>query len=354
MAIDVDSLLVSLGDEAPCGEDLEYDLSFTELEIAAQPKEEQQVGDKVLEGAEPEWSEVKEKALAVLKESKDLRAAVYLADAELHLGGFPAFAAVLEYIHRVLSEYWDHVHPQLDADDENDPTMRVNAVVGLADPETVLRSVRRTPMTESRGFGRMSLRHIEVANGESVTPSDMDDPPDSAQVAAAFQDTDEETRQEIFDALKKSLDTTQAISSLFDEKLSAGYGPDLSPLSDTLKKIVAACAPYGASGGAAEAGAGGEPGAAAVGGGGGGGAIGPGPSGGFGVGGINNPNDVRNAIDRICEYYDRVEPSSPVPLLLKRARRLVAADFLTIMKDMASEGMDQVRNLGGIVEEEEY
>lgn len=352
MPIDVDSLLVSLGDDEPCGEDLEYDLSFTELEIAAQPKEEQQVGDQVLEGAEPEWGDVKEKALAVLQESKDLRAAVYLANAELFLEGFPGFAAVLEYMHRTLTEYWDHVHPQLDADDDNDPTMRVNAVVGLTDSDTVLRAVRRAVLTDSRGFGRMTLRHIEVANGESTTPSDMDDPPDSAQVAAAFQDTDEETKQEIFAALDKCVEMTKAITGVFDDKLGTGYGPDLSPLADTLKKIVNACKPYGAGGGAAgeefaEGGAGGPSG------GGGGPAVGPGPSGGGGVGGINNPNDVRNAIDRICEYYDRVEPSSPVPLLLQRARRLVAADFLTIMKDLASEGVEQVRNVGGIQEEDE-
>lgn len=353
MPIDVDSLLVSLGDDEPCGEDLEYDLSFTELEIAAQPKEEQQVGDNVLEGADPDWGEVREKALAVLEQSKDLRAAIYLASAELHLGGFPAFAAVLEYIKRVLDEYWNDVHPQLDADDDNDPTMRVNAVVNLTDTDTVLRAVRRAPLTESRGFGRMTLRHIEVANGQSTTPADMDDPPDSAQVSAAFQDTDDEIKQANFDALDQCLELTNGISSMFDTRLGAGFGPDLSPLTDMLKQIVAACAPFGGGGGdAAEAsdGAAEDGGAAPAGG---GAAVGPGPSGG-GVGGINNPNDVQNAIDRICEYYARVEPSSPVPLLLLRARRLVAADFLTIMKDIASDGVDQVNTLGGIVEEEEY
>ncbi len=352
MPIDVDSLLVSLGGDEPCGEDLEYDLSFTELEIAAQPTEEHQVGDNVLEGAEPDWGDVKGKALAVLEQSKDLRAAIYLANAELHLEGFPAFAAVLEYIKRVLDEYWNDVHPQLDEDDDNDPTMRVNAVVNLTNTDTVLRAVRRAPLTDSRGFGRMTFRHIEVANGETTTPGDMDDPPDTAQVSAAFQDTDEETRQATFEALDKCVELTTGISDMFDSRLEAGLGPDLSPLSDVLKKIKAACAPFsgGAGGGDVVAAGAGDDGAAVSGG---GGAVGPGPSGG-GIGGINNPNDVQNAIDRICEYYARVEPSSPVPLLLQRARRLVAADFLTIMKDIASEGVDQVNTLGGIVEEQEY
>src|SRR5439155_26871758 len=39
---------------------------------------------------------------------------------------------------------------------------------------------------------------------------------------------------------------------------------------------------------------------------------------------IRSPQDVVAALDRICFYYDRNEPSSPVPLLLQCARRLVS------------------------------
>ena len=44
--------------------------------------------------------------------------------------------------------------------------------------------------------------------------------------------------------------------------------------------------------------------------------------------------------------------SEPVAVLLKRARRLVAADFLTIVKDLAPDGVPQVNLVGGITEEE--
>ena len=57
---------------------------------------------------------------------------------------------------------------------------------------------------------------------------------------------------------------------------------------------------------------------------------------------------MANALDKIISYYQRHEPSSPVPVLLTRAKRLVSADFLTIMKDMAPQGVDQVRQIGGI------
>ena len=50
-------------------------------------------------------------------------------------------------------------------------------------------------------------------------------------------------------------------------------------------------------------------------------------------------------------YYKSHEPSSPIPLLLERAKRLVNADFLTIMQDMAPQGIDNVHLIGGIEDE---
>ena len=46
-------------------------------------------------------------------------------------------------------------------------------------------------------------------------------------------------------------------------------------------------------------------------------------------------------------YYERHEPSSPVPLLLKRAKRLVAKDFMEILRDLAPDGVDQAERISG-------
>jgi hypothetical protein len=39
---------------------------------------------------------------------------------------------------------------------------------------------------------------------------------------------------------------------------------------------------------------------------------------------------------------------------LKRARKLVHLEFLDIIKEIASDATDQIINLGGIEEEDEY
>jgi type VI secretion system protein ImpA len=62
---------------------------------------------------------------------------------------------------------------------------------------------------------------------------------------------------------------------------------------------------------------------------------------------INSREDVIRVLDKICLYYERVEPSSPIPILLQRSKRLVSANFLDIMRDIAPDGLAQVEHLRG-------
>ena len=47
------------------------------------------------------------------------------------------------------------------------------------------------------------------------------------------------------------------------------------------------------------------------------------------------------ALDKICEYYDRNEPASPVPLILRRAQKLVMLSFYEILEDIAPDSISQ-------------
>jgi type VI secretion system protein ImpA len=62
---------------------------------------------------------------------------------------------------------------------------------------------------------------------------------------------------------------------------------------------------------------------------------------------INNRNDVIRALDLICDYYRLQEPSSPIPLLLRRAKLLVKKDFLEILQELAPDGLAQAQALRG-------
>jgi len=60
---------------------------------------------------------------------------------------------------------------------------------------------------------------------------------------------------------------------------------------------------------------------------------------------------VIRAIDEICKYFERYEPSSPVPFLLLRAKKLLAMNFMEILRDMTPDAVNQAENICGVQEE---
>ncbi|MEM7742256.1 MAG: type VI secretion system protein TssA [Pseudomonadota bacterium] len=337
MMINLDHATRSLGDEAPSGTDLGYEPAFDALARMNQPTEERVIGDSVIEATDPDYDDVVQTAVELLGRSRDLRIAVILANAALRTRGLPAFEVVLRYVRESLETYWDSVHPQLDHEDEDDPTMRVNAVLGLADSETILRALRLAPLTDSKGLGRFCLRDVQSAEGEINVPEGGDAPPERQLIIAAFSDSPKDHLEAVRTAVADSLEHIAAVVQIFDDRIGA-FGPDLDPLRrvllDIQRRLPAQSADKPASGTATEL----PTGAAST-------AELPRPVAVSGT--LQGPSDVQASIDRILEYYARVEPSSPLPLLLRRARRLVSADFVTIMRDIAPSGMDNVSLIGG-------
>src|SRR6185312_6050275 len=183
--IDVAALLEPVSDAAASGEAIEYDGQFIELETLARGKPEQEVGDMFVPAEEPDWREVERLALELCARSKDLRVAVILLRAELKLAGLAGLKDSLELIHGYVSRYWDSVHPQLDPEDDNDPSARVNILASLCDPEATLRLLRAAPLSQSRQFGRVSYRDFAIATGAMPMPApkrgqDEERIPDSA------------------------------------------------------------------------------------------------------------------------------------------------------------------------------
>ena len=62
---------------------------------------------------------------------------------------------------------------------------------------------------------------------------------------------------------------------------------------------------------------------------------------------VESRDDVLRSLDRILAYYARHEPSSPLPVLLTRARGLVQADFAAIVRNLIPDGLSQFEHLRG-------
>jgi type VI secretion system protein ImpA len=327
--LDVERLLEAVSGDDPCGPALDSDAAFLAMERASQGKAEQQFGETVIQAEPPDWREVRKQSTALLSRTKDVRVAVFLSQAALQTDGFAGFADGLDVVYGLLERYWDGVHPRLDPED-NDPTWRVNALLSLSG-DVVVQGIRRSPLVALPGLGRFSLRDIEVAQGKVAAPSG-EEPPKTTAIDGAFSAAPRPEIEAAAAAVDRALATAGALDDLLGEKVGASQAPDLGMLARSLRDVQAVFA-------ARLGRAGGEPGAAAEG--------APGGAGPARPGEIASREDVIRLLDKACEYFERYEPSSPVPLLLRRAKRLVAKSFLEIVRDLVPDAMPQVDAIRG-------
>jgi type VI secretion system protein ImpA len=66
------------------------------------------------------------------------------------------------------------------------------------------------------------------------------------------------------------------------------------------------------------------------------------------VGNIRTRDDAVRALDAVATFFRNNEPSSPVPLFIERAKRLVAKDFLSVLEDIVPEALAQAKVAGGV------
>jgi type VI secretion system protein ImpA len=345
--ISIEELLQPISEDAPCGEDLSYDVALQELENSARGKPETQFS-----AAEPpEWKQVAKAGLELFSRSKDLRIALTLTVAWLELEGLPGFQRGIGAMAGLLENFWAAVHPQLDPADDNDPLQRMNIVASLAtpvgtygDPYRVLERLRAAPLAKSTQMGQVSLS--EMLRAESAGPGTEEAGQRTpAQIEAAFRDTSPEFLVLNYEAVTAAVSLVKELDDYLTNLVGPSNAPDLSALTSELAAIQKRVAPYfeaaRATAATAEAAvAVAETGGAAP-------AV-AGASAGFSITGeIRSRDEVLRLLDKIGQYYARYEPSSPVPLILKRAARLAAMDFMQIIADLTPDSAAQIRTITG-------
>jgi type VI secretion system protein ImpA len=340
--LDLEALLQPIEGATPSGSDLRYAPEYADLERAMAGKAERALGDSVVPGEPPDWRATLDKGAALLGKTKDLRVAVAITRALLELHGFAGLAEGVTLIDRMVQTFWDTLHPQLDAEDGNDPTARVNAMAELTRRE-VIQALRAAPLVVSRVFGVVNLKAIEQAARGASAPSDggaASSP--MASIEGAFQEVPLPVLAETAAVVTRCVDATRALAEKWAERLPTS-GPDFTELRRVLGQAQHAAkgpldqrqsqeASSGDGNGtenlpdATEGAAAARQGA---------------------PGRVQSREDVLRAIDAICAYYAKNEPSSPVPLLLQRSKRLVMMSFMDILKDMLPDSVQAVEKITG-------
>jgi type VI secretion system protein ImpA len=363
---ELDALLEEISPDAPCGEDISYDADFLDLEQLVKGTAESQVGDHIHQREEPDWKEVRRQSLKLLERSRDIRLVLYLTVSMLCLKGLSGFCDGLALLRGLVERYWDHFFPQLDPEDDKDPLERMNIIGALSPPPSVmsdqdqmkfLTRLMSVPLCrpEDARLPHPSLRDILAASGElSVPEKDASTLPSMKIIDAAFEQADIEALKDTHQMLFDCLYHLHALDQMLIERVGASSVPDFSRLENLLRQMQSKTGlymerrGYGADGSSAKNAngkAGGDPakgdagrtpdGAVPT-------VSGPGLT-----GSVASNQDVQKALDMIISYYERSEPSSPVPLLIKRAKRLVGKSFVDIIRDISPDAMSQVQMVSG-------
>ena len=341
--------LAPVSDERPAGDNLELHPDFGAMERAAQGKPEVQYGSTIEAAVPPDYREAAQLAEALLTRTHDLRVLVHLAIARLHLDSFPGFARVVTTIRQELEHNWAHVHPQLDPEDDNDPMQRSNALALLRDPARVLRTMRDLPLAGNPRIGRVAWRDIAIMNGVIEAEADKQKVT-TAEVLGLFRDSDKAQIAAIREGLDTLLTELPQIIEVFDRHAGPGSSPDYDPLIKLLRDIQREVAHYQAAtadapaedaqAADADAAPAADGAAAPV-------AAARAVASITGIRSLTKREEALYALDLVANYYRNHEPSSPLPLLIDRARRLAGMEFMDILRDLAPDGLSQAQLVAG-------
>jgi type VI secretion system protein ImpA len=322
----IEKLLAPISPEEPCGADLE------DTALLATFDGYRVFGQMTPLPDETDWREIRDKSLEALAQSKDLRLLAHLAAAQVRTGGLVGFGDIMAVAGRWFTDFPQALFPRVD----EDAILRKNALNAFADRMAILDALRRQPLISNPQLGAFSLRHFDIAAGRLPATEADGTPPSQAQLSGVLAAATAEQIGPLEANLGLALDALQQIDDSM--RTANGYeaSPDFDPLLDSLKsmrKILADELALRASN-AMPAGAenGDSPGTGAV----------------IGVGSIKSREDAVRALDAVIAFFRKNEPSSPVPIFAERAKRLVSKDFLEVLTDIAPDGLNQAKLVGGI------
>jgi type VI secretion system protein ImpA len=331
MAREIESLLEPVSTDAPCGVDLE------DTQLLAGFDAYRLFGNDTPLSADTEWREIRDKSLEALSQSHDLRLLAHFGAAIVRIEGLNPFCRVITVADRWLSDNWDLAFPRVD----EDALLRKNALNSFADRMAILDAVRRVPVVSHRQFGAFCLRDLELATGQ-LTPTEADGKaPNSAQIEATLAATPAADLAVLSGALQAGMGALRNLVATMQTRGGFESSPDFDPLLKQLSRIDKLLTDHlpstvGDGGAANESNTSEDTPAMSSG----------------SVTDIKSRQDAIRALDAVAAFFRSHEPSSPVPMFLERAKRLVSKSFMEVLADIAPDSVSQARLIGGIKNDE--
>lgn len=355
------------------------DPAFHELErlTESQKKVEYEGNNKSEVEVPIDWDSVLDKADELRSHGRDLRLLVIVTRALTHNGALAGLAQGLTLIAQTFDRHWDTMHPALRSGAPREAALRrINALIDLQNSQDgLLKDLRGMVFFSPRTIGPISGRDLEqAALDERVMLQEAASGLGTAEKAALTSAHNQLLNRvrtgcaaqidQAADAMTSLLaDARAAIAALdaVDVALNArieGNGATVPELKKFLQRLLTTLERNSSAGtqvanGAAKAspqpaqpastparnGHGAEPMASVA---------SPVEASAGLPDRINSRDEVVKCLDLVVAFYDRTEPSSPIPHLARRVRRMVHMDFVELMEDLAPSGLKEFRLLAGV------
>ncbi|MBR2687397.1 MAG: type VI secretion system protein TssA [Aquamicrobium sp.] len=377
--IDIALWLNPLNGENPSGEDLRNEQAFHELERLTEPQLKlvhDGTGKPSSQSTPVDWAAVLEKADELRSRGRDLRLLVIVARALANEEGLAGLAQGLTLISRTFDQHWDTMHPTLRANaaPRDAALRRINALLDLQNgQEGLLANLRETIFFSPRQVGPISGRDLEKsALDERVMLQEAASGLNAAEKAAlvgahnqllnrvrsgcaAQTDQADDVMSSLLADARSAITALDEVDAALNKRIE-GNGPVITELKRFLQRLLTTLERNSPAGPVAN------------------GAVKPTPppeepvsparnghgaetmasvaslvEPGVGLPDrISSRDDVVKCLDLVVAFYDRTEPSSPIPHLARRVRRMVHMDFVELMEDLAPSGLKEFRLLAGV------
>lgn len=365
---DFSKLLSPVSADSVSGENCEYDELYLALDELALGTEENEMGDSVIEGKDPDFRTLYKNTLSLWGKTRDLRIASFFTLASLSLFGIDGLKDGLRLIEYLVKEQFDTFYPQLDPDDDNDPTERINILAMLSptdgafsDAYHVLAHVRDFKLVKELDY---TLRDYLVVSGYLDSKEDKELSSLLAQISAVPLSSIKAQLEKV----EQVLVINQNLCSIFNEKVGdRGYlnmdslAHELSYLKNLYSSVIKnsnqsladsteSSDEQGLSDGsnetlvANETNSGNTKAVALK-------AQDPllAPQA-FNLESykVKNRNDALLLLKKSAEYFQVAEPTSPVPFLINRALKMANMNFMDLLGEIDQNALDRGREQFGV------
>lgn len=373
--MDLEPFLVPVGSDGASGSELRNDPRFHAVERLLEPAARSFRLENVRTGGTGsvvvDWPEILSQSADLAQIGRDIRLLVIVARALANAEGFDGLAQGLDLLTGTVDQYWDSLHPIL----RESPSVseaarrRTNAILDLQNRDNgLLCDLEFTVVLTPRGlgaitFGDLCAGALSRNQAQSELPQGLGDKEMAELLGRHDARVNRVTgacraqaieRPEEMAALVQSIEAARTALAKLEAALTARVGengigfklPELEKaLSRALVPLTAAQSQAAPGAATSEVTAMAEPSAhsaPAT-----NGAHPPSAAGGI-PGALNSRRDVERCLDMIIDFYERTEPSSPIPHLARRMRKMVPMNFLQLMEEIAPSGMKEFKNVAGV------